>query len=263
MLRLRAAGCVFAEDEAALLVAEAQPGELEGMVARREAGEPLEQILGWAQFRALRISVEPGVFVPRYRTGILVESALPLTGPGAVVVDLCCGAGAIGAALAAEVPGIEVYAADIDPAAVRSARRNLPPERVFEGDLFEPLPDALRGRVDILVVNAPYVPTAAIQTMPPEARIHEHRVALDGGPDGLAVHRRIAAEAGRWLRPGGRLIIETSDRQAPTTAAILEENGLTARIERSEELDGTAVVGQSAVRWVAAPRDAGARRRWG
>src|SRR3954447_4575395 len=150
--RLRAAGCVFAEDEARLLI-EAAPTEpaLETVVARRVAGEPLEQLLGWAEFCGLRIVVSPGVFVPRRRTEFLVETALPLTHPGAVVVDLCCGSGAVGAALVAGVPALDLTAADIDPAAVACARRNLPGASVHQGDLFDALPADLRGRVDVLV----------------------------------------------------------------------------------------------------------------
>jgi release factor glutamine methyltransferase len=235
--RLRAAGCVFAEDEARLL-AEA-PGDLGALVARRVAGEPLEALLGWAGFRGLRIVVEPGVFVPRQRTAFLVEQALAFARPGGIAVDLCCGTGAIGAALAAAVPGLEVHAADVDPAAVACARRNLP--RAHQGDLFDALPSALRGRVDVLAVNAPYVPTSAIATMPPEARDHEPRVALDGGPDGVDVHRRVAAEAGEWLAPGGVVLIETSEAQAPATAAALA--GLHPRIARDDERDATVVIG--------------------
>src|SRR6266566_4798700 len=146
--RLRAAGCVFAEDEARLLIAAARtPAELDAMVGQRVAGLPLEQVLGWAEFCGLRITVAPGVFVPRRRTEFLVRQAVALARPGDVIVDLCCGAGAIGAALAAAVEGVEVYAADIDPAAVRCARRNLPGGRVYQGDLYEPLPAGLTGRV--------------------------------------------------------------------------------------------------------------------
>ena len=238
--RLRAAGCVFAEDEAALLIADGR--ELGQLVARRVAGEPLEQILGWAEFRGLRIAVEPGVFVPRFRTGYLVERALDFARPGAMVLDLCCGAGAIGAALAAIEPGIELYAADLDPAAVTCARRNLPADRVFEGDLFDALPASMRGRVDLVVVNAPYVPTEAIATMPPEARIHEHRLALDGGADGLDLHRRIAALAGEWMSPASHLLIETSEAQAPLSAEIFAAAGFTTEVAHSEEYDGTVVI---------------------
>jgi len=243
---LRAAGCVFAEDEAALLAAEALSAEhLAELVARRVAGEPLEQVLGWAEFRGLRVAVEPTVFVPRLRTGIVVAQAVALLRPGGVAVDLCCGVGAIGAAIAAEAPaGVEVYAADLDPVAVRCARRNLPPDRVFEGDLYDALPDSLRGRVDVLAVNAPYVPTDAIATMPPEARDHEARVALDGGADGLDVQRRVAAGAVEWLVPGGHLVIETSSSQAAYTVEAFERAGLDARVVTDDEIDGTVVVGR-------------------
>src|SRR5436305_14797941 len=114
--RLGAAGCVFAEDEARLLIAAARtPAELDAMVGQRVAGLPLEQVLGWAEFCGLRIILAPGVFVPRRRTEFLVRQAAALARPGDVVVDLCCGAGAIGAALAATVEGADVYAAAIDP----------------------------------------------------------------------------------------------------------------------------------------------------
>ncbi len=216
------------------------------MVDRRVAGLPLEQIVGWAEFCGLRIAMDPYVFVPRRRTEFLVERAAALCGPGAIVIDLCCGSGAIGAALASAVPHIRLYAADIDPTAVRCARRNVSAigGQVFEGDLFEPLPSALRGRVDVLVVNAPYVPTEAIGMMPPEARIHESRTALDGGGDGLDLQRRVAVAAPLWLAPAGHLLVETSERQAPHTVDILTRSALIPRVARSEELDATVVIGR-------------------
>jgi release factor glutamine methyltransferase len=240
---LRAAGCVFAEEEARLLIDEAgSPGELMAWAARRMGGEPLEQIVGWAAFAGLRIAVAPGVFVPRRRSELLV--AVALQAPAEIVVDLCCGTGAIGAALAAAWPDAEVYASDTDPDAVACARRNLPPERVFAGDLYAALPDDLRGRVDALVVNAPYVPTGAIATMPPEARDHEHRVALDGGLDGLEVQRRVVADARDWLSPRGRLLVETGRAQAERTSALFVAVGLGAGIETDDEIAGTVVVGR-------------------
>lgn len=243
---MRAAGCVFAEDEAALLLSAARSAEeLAEMVDRRIGGHPLEYIVGWAEFRGLRIAVEAGVFVPRKRTEFLVEQAVDVTRAGAVVVDLGCGAGAIGAAIAAAATGVELYAADIDPAAVRCARRNLlGVGRVFQGDLYHPLPAALHGRVDVLAVNAPYVPTDAIALMPPEARLYEARVALDGGADGLDIQRRVAAGAPRWLAPGGHLLIETSERQAPRTAEAVAGADLYPRIAREEEMDATVVIGR-------------------
>ncbi|MCW2843043.1 MAG: hemK [Nocardioides sp.] len=242
--RLRAAGCVFAEDEARVIREVAgSPDELERLVAAREAGTPLELVVGFAEFCGLRVAVAPGVFVPRRRTTFLVERAVALLRPGAVAVDLCCGTGAIGAALAARVDGLEVWAADVDPDAVRCARRNLPPGRVLEGDLYDALPGHLRGRVDVLAVNAPYVPTDAIALMPPEARDHEHRVALDGGTTGLDVQARVAEGAPEWLRPGGTLLVETSARQAPDTADLMTRAGLVAQIASDVEIGGTVVLG--------------------
>jgi len=243
--RLRAAGCVFAEDEARLLMTAARtPAELEVMVGQRAAGRPLEQVLGWAEFCGLRIAVAPGVFVPRRRTEFLVRQAEALARPGAVIVDLCCGTGAIGAALAAAVDRAEVHAADIDPVAVQCARRNLPGGHVYQGDLYDALPAGLRGRVAILAANVPYVPSGEIVLLPPEARAHEPRSALDGGPDGLDQLRRVAAGAAAWLAPGGHLLSETSERQTPLAEAVLTANGLTARAATSAALAATIVIGR-------------------
>lgn len=256
--RLRAAGCVFAEDEARLLISAARtPVHLDAMVDRRVAGLPLEHVLGWAEFCGLRIAVDPGVFVPRRRTEFLVGQAAALARPAVsgagqatapprvVVLDLCCGSGAVGAALVAALDRVELHAVDIDPAAVRCARRNVAQAgaRVYEGDLYEPLPARLRGRVDVLVANAPYVPTAAIGLLPPEARVHEPRVALDGGTDGLDVQRRVIAAAQQWLALGGHLLVETSERQVPATVDSFAGNGLIWRVASSDELNATVVIG--------------------
>ncbi|MEV5507710.1 putative protein N(5)-glutamine methyltransferase [Streptomyces orinoci] len=242
--QLRSAGCVFAEDEARLLASAAgSPAELSAMAARRAAGFPLEHVLGWAEFGGRRFAVDPGVFVPRRRTEFLIERAAALLTPGAVVLDLCCGSGALGAALAARGTEVELYAADIDPAAVACARRNLAPlgGRVYQGDLFAPLPAGLRGRVDVLLANVPYVPTADIAFLPAEAREHEARVALDGGADGLDVLRRVLAEAPYWLAPGGRLLSETSRRQQDAALAAVASAGLPATVATCEDLDATVI----------------------
>lgn len=248
--RLRAAGCVFAEDEAALLrEAATSTAELTALLERRVAGEPLEHVLGWVELRGERYAVGPGVFVPRQRSRVLVDAALELlTGVvGPVVLELCCGAGAIGAAIARARPDAQVWASDLDPAAVEMARRNLPSERVVEGDLFAGLPPALQGGIDLIVANAPYVPTDEIVMMPIEAREHEPRLSLDGGADGVDLHRRIASEGVIWLAPAGVVVIETSRRQVELTQRALAENGFTTSVRRDEEIDGTAVVGTS--RW--------------
>ena len=247
--RLRAAGCVFAEDEARLLISAARtPAELAGMVDRRVEGLPVEHVIGWAEFHGLRIAVEPGVFVPRHRSELLVREAAARGRPGALVVDLCCGSGALGAALAAALGGIELHAADVDPRAVRCARRNLAGTgaRVYAGDLYGPLPASLRGRVELLVANVPYVPTEEIALLPREARLYEARAALDGGTDGLDVLRRVAAEAAGWLAPGGHLLVETSAEQAPRAAEVLARAGLTPEVATLDELDATVVVGTRA-----------------
>ncbi|MGO4385408.1 putative protein N(5)-glutamine methyltransferase [Specibacter sp. RAF43] len=259
--RLSAAGCVYAEDEAAVLLDAAHsPSELEDMLQRRVAGFPLEHIVGWAEFRGLRITVAPGVFVPRRRTEFLVDQALVVLrrpagrGPG-VVLDVCCGSGAVGAALAAAEAPLEVHAADIDPVAAACAVRNLAAAggRAYCGDLFDPLPRELRGRLTMIVANAPYVPTAAIAFMPPEARLHESTAALDGGADGMDLQRRIAQAAPYWLAPGGHLLLETSARQAPAGRRLLARHGFRAEVAHSEALDATVVAGELGGRRAAAP----------
>ncbi|MFF8502713.1 putative protein N(5)-glutamine methyltransferase [Streptomyces anulatus] len=245
VLALRRAGCVFAEDEARLLhEAAASADELSLLVERRAAGLPLEHVLGWADFHGRRFAVDAGVFVPRRRTEFLVAQAAALAPRRAVVVDLCCGSGALGVSLATASDAAELHACDVEPAAVRCARRNVGDlGHVYEGDLFAPLPAALRGRVDVLLANVPYVPTGDVELLPAEARVHEPRVALDGGGDGLDVMRRVAAEAPRWLAPGGSLLVEASERQRDTAVEVLRAAGLSPRVLVSEELYATVLVG--------------------
>lgn len=238
--RLRAAGCVFAEDEAALLEEQASGAELEALVQRRVSGEPLEVVLGWAAFAGRRLVVAQGVFVPRPRTEFLASIARGLLRPGGTALDLCCGAGAIGSVLL-EVDGIRLFASDIDPVATQCARANLPGATVVTGDLFEPVPHELR--FDLITANAPYVPTDEVALMPREARLFELPAALDGGEDGLALHRRIAAEAADRLRPGGSLVIEVSERQVPAALTVMADAGLAARTVSEDELDAHVVIG--------------------
>lgn len=249
--RLRAAGCVWAEDEASLLASAARsPAELDAMVARRTGGEPIEQVIGWAEFCGLRVLVDPGVFVPRRRSEYLVAVAVGLARTrgrqAPVVVDLCCGTGALGLAVAALLgPGAELHAADLDPVAVACARRNVEPVggHVYAGDLFAALPSGLAGRIDVLICNAPYVPTTEIAFMPAEARDHEALIALDGGTDGLAVLRRVAAAARAWLAPGGVVLVETSEGQAAAMADAMTAAGLAPQVHADDESGATVVTG--------------------
>jgi release factor glutamine methyltransferase len=256
--RLRAAGCVFAEEEAALIVEQAAavrggPAEVDRLATAREGGLPLEQVLGWAELAGVRVTVEPGVFVPRRRTELMVAEAIARATAAAedhrpvVLLDLCCGSGAVAAAVAhglrTAAVDLEVTAADIDPVAVRCARRNLPDARVLLSDLFAEVPADLRGRVDVLTANVPYVPTAALPLMPREAREHEPPRTLDGGADGLAVLRRVARAAPAWLAPGGTLLVETSERQQPAALAALADAGLAGDVRTDDDLGAVVVLG--------------------
>lgn len=264
--RLRAAGCVFAEEEAEVLAATAtSAAELGAMVARRAAGEPLEHVAGWASFAGLRVGVDRGVFVPRRRSEFLVAVAARLAragrpAPGAgtpggtadlagspVIVDLCCGTGALGLAVARELGGHELHAADLDPAAVACARRNIGPAggQAYQGNLFGALPVTLRGRVTVLICNAPYVPSGEVAFLPTEARDHEPRLALDGGADGLGILRQVAVAAPQWLAPGGVLLVEASSRQAPAMVAAMSAAGLRARAHSDDEHSATVVTGRA------------------
>lgn len=246
--RLRAAGCVFAEEEAHLLIQGADtPQALAAMVEQRVAGLPLEHVLGWVDFCGLRLAVDRGVFVPRRRTELLVRRAAARCASGATIVDLGCGCGAVGRAIAALVWPVTVYAVDIEPAAVECARRNLRSigGQVYVGDLYEPLPAGLRGTVDVLVANVPYVPTGALGLMPAEARVHEPLSALDGGPDGLDVLRRVATQARSWLAPGGHLLVEIGHDQSAAALAAVNGAGLAATVEHDADHGGTVVVGRA------------------
>lgn len=245
---------MFAEDEARLLIAEADTADqLDCMVRRRARGLPLEQVLGWAQFCGLRIAVDPAVFVPRRRTELLAREAARLAAQVSrraplAVVDLCCGTGALGAAVAASVQRpLDLHAVDIEPAAVECARRNLKPfgGQVYQGDLYNALPGALRGKINVLIANVPYVPTGDIALLPAEARDHEPLVALDGGGDGLDVMRAVAGQAPRWLAAGGHLLVEASERQLPAAIQVIVDSGLLPRVVLDDEMEAAAIVATS------------------
>lgn len=243
--RLKAAGCVFAEDEARLMIEEADDTRaLAAMIERRGAGEPLQQILGWAMFANQRVAIAPGVFVPRRRTEFLFLQAAKNAERGDVVLDLCCGAAPISMALAAVKRNIELHCSDIDPVAIECAEKNLEgiEAHTYVGDMFEPLPVVLRGRINVLVANVPYVPTSAIETMPAEARKYEKREALDGGVDGLDFQRIVAQEASGWIKRDGCVMFETSEQQAEKSLEIFRENELKPELLKDEELDAHVVI---------------------
>ena len=211
-------------------------------VRRRAGREPLQRILGWEDFRGVRVRLTNAVLVPRPETEMLVEWALALLPePGdrrLLAIDVGTGSGCIACALACERPDLDVIAVDVSPAAAAVARDNARAlgvaerVRVVAADLLE----CMHGlRADLIVSNPPYLPTATVPELEPEVRAHEPRLALDGGPDGLALIRRIAATAGGCLKPSGALALETAgDAQAEAAAALLRGARLQAVAVRAD-----------------------------
>lgn len=245
--RLRVAGSVWAEDEADLILAEAiDDSAAERMIARRSAGEPLELVLGWADFLGIRIAVAAGVFIPRRRTEFLAGRAAELAPDVGVAADLFCGTGAIGAVVLQAHPRLELFAVDLDRRATAIARRNLPTATVATGDLTGPLPGRIRGRIALITANVPYVPTDEIRLLASEAREWEPTSTLDGGADGLALLRRAGVAAAEWLAPGGWIISEVSDRQSDAAVDAFHNAGLVAHEESDDDLGATIVLGRRA-----------------
>jgi len=222
--RLAAAGCVAAEEEAALFLAAApDDGTLETWIRRREQGEPLSWIIGTSRFCGRAIRVAPGVYVPRIQTEELARRAAALLPAGGRAVDFCTGAGAVAVHLIAEVPTARVVGVDINMVAAACARHNGVPAVV--GDLEGPVRP---NRVfDVVTGVTPYVPTGDLRLLPADVQRHEPRLALDGGVDGLDLLRRVVGAAGRLLRPGGWVLVEVGGDQdealAPTLATACFE----------------------------------------
>jgi release factor glutamine methyltransferase len=223
-----------AEAEALLEAADDGVGSIGELLARRVAGEPLEWITGWVRFCGIRVLVDVGVFVPRPQTEALAKRAVELLPADGVAVDLCTGSGAIASVLGWERPRATMYATDVDPAAIACARRN--GVEALLGDLDEPLPHALRERVDVVTAVVPYVPTEELHLLPRDVLAHEPARALDGGPGGTAVLERAARATARWLRPGGTVLLELGGDQADQLSATMADAGLTAiRVHRDDE----------------------------
>lgn len=214
--RLRAAGCIAAEEEASeLMAAAADAAALEVGLARRERGEPLAWITGTTTFCGRALHVEPGTYVPRAQTEELARRAASLLPLGGRALDLCTGVGAVAAHLRSTHPTATVVGVDRDPRAAACARRNGVP--ALAGDLAAAV--RAEASVDVVTAVAPYVPTGSLHLLPADVQRHEPGVALDGGPDGLAVVRRVIAAARRLLRPGAWLLVEVGGDQDRALAA--------------------------------------------
>jgi release factor glutamine methyltransferase len=228
--KLRSAGCVRAEEEAAVLRAAFAPEDLEAALARRCGGEPLEHVVGWADFAGVRVRVRSPVFVPRPGAEPLVDLTLLelRERDSAVVVDVGCGSGALGLAVrAAARSDITLLATDVDPAAVASAGDNGLP--VHRGHWLDALPARWLGRVDVAVAHLPYVPTGALGEVARDYRDAEALVALDGGLDGLDPLRQVLPQLDRWLAPSGVLLTLASHRQSAGVQAVVAAAGRTGK----------------------------------
>lgn len=225
--RLAVAGFVAAQEEAVELcdASRGDPDVLETLVARRITGEPLAWITGGVDFCGLRVCVHPGVYVPRPHTELLARRAAERLRAGGLALDLCTGSGAIARVLADAHPSARIIGTDADERAVACAQVNR--VEALHGDLFAPVPTALAGRVDVVAAVVPYVPSADLPLLQRDTLTFESALPYDGGPDGLGVLRRVVAEAPRWLRPGGTLLVELGGDQAGTLQPDLARAGLT------------------------------------
>jgi release factor glutamine methyltransferase len=206
-------------------------------VERRRSNEPLQYIEGTAAFGPIEVSVDPRVLIPRPETEQLFEIACEAVDAPRVIVDLCTGSGNLAIALKATFPEATVYAVDLSEDAVDVARANVRRAgldvTVFHGDLFEPLPVNLSGRVDLVVANPPYVAEHELNDLPADVRDHEPVAALIAGPVGDEVLARIATAASEWLAPGGIIACEMSEFHGPVVAEHFSSLGGEIRIDLS------------------------------
>jgi release factor glutamine methyltransferase len=211
------------------------------LVERRRAGEPLQYLTGTAWFRTISVQVEPGVFIPRPETEVMVGWALEqlaALGPEPVVVELCAGSGAISAAIAAERPGCRQYAVELSEAAHQAAVRNLAGTGVDIrlGDMADAFTE-LDGAVDLVIANPPYIPLQMWEHVAAEVRTHEPELALFSGPDGLDAMRVVAEVAGRLLRPGGRVCAEHAEVQSASAVEAFVDAGCFVRVADHRDLN--------------------------
>ena len=236
--RLREAGFVAADEEAEALAAcsRGDPDLLATLVDRRLTGEPLAWIIGHTSFCGREVRIDPGVYVPRRQSEPLARRAARRLPEGGTAIDVCTGSGAVSVVLAASCPTARVVATDRDPRAIDCAVAN--GVEAYRGDLFSPVPPALRGAVDVVVGVVPYVPTASLRMLQRDTLRFESDRSYDGGPDGVRLLRRVVAESPRFLRPGGALLLELGGDQADLLADDLALAGFSdAQLLVDEEGD--------------------------
>jgi release factor glutamine methyltransferase len=228
-LLIKATGLTRTELLLGATVSDAEAAEFADLVERRRGGEPLQYIEGRIPFGPIEVSVDRRVLIPRPETEQLFEVAAGAVTEPRVIVDLCTGSGNLAIALKHEFPDAVVYATDCSEDAVAVARANAAAAgldvTVLHGDLFEPLPPHLRGRVDLLVANPPYVSEAELAGLPAEVRAHEPHTALIAGPTGDEVVARIAGEVAEWLCPDGVVVCEISEFRGAAAAELFAALG--------------------------------------
>jgi len=222
---LTEAGCIAPGEEADELIqaAAGDPDVLDDLVSRRTTGEPTAWLTGAVTFCGMELLVAPGVYVPRWHTEPLARRAAALLPPAGVAADLCTGAGAVAAVMAAAVPTARVLATELDGNAARCAHRN--GVEVLKGFLDDPLPRELERRVDVMTAVVPYVPTDSLRLLARDVQAFEPRLALDGGVDGTDYLTEVGRRSAGWLRPGGWLLLELGGDQAEPTGNLLRELG--------------------------------------
>ncbi len=237
-------------------------GRLAELVDRRVERIPLQHLTGETGFRTLTLGCRSGVFIPRPETerlaGHAIDRLRALDG-ASVVAEPCTGSGAVALAIAAEVPQVEVIATDLSAAAVALAQDNLRRVRavpglaqgarcrLLRGDLLEPLPGRVRGGLDLVVSNPPYLTPGEVAACSPEVREHDPAEALVAGPDGNEVVSRLLKEAREWLRPGGAVLLEIPEERADQLVAMAREVGF-AEVAVHRDLAGRERVLEGALR---------------
>ena len=259
--RLRAAGVAEAGDEAERIATAAgdDPAQVDAIVRRRLAGEPLGLILGHSEFMGLRLHVAPGVLVPREETELLgsaaVEALRASGHPEPRAIDMCCGAGNLAVALGHHVPAARIWASDLTDACVETARRNVAEHgllarvTVLQGDLFAPLAGlGLEGTIDLVACNPPYISSGRLEGDRAELLEHEPREAFDAGPYGLAIHQRVIRDALPFLKEGGALMFEFGEGQAQQLQILFRRARQYGDVRLLSDANGTdrVIIGRKA-----------------
>ena len=232
--------------------------DLKKIAELRKQGVPMEYIVGKAIFMGLTLHCTPDTLIPRDDTVLLVEAALGLIekkqkdGSGLILIEVGTGCGNIAVAIAMNAPGVKILASDIDPAAIKVARKNVAKYDLEErislscGDLLDPFNrEAIEGQIDLIVCNPPYIPTGSLQKLDPGIINHEPILALDAGTYGIDIFRRMIKDTVPFLKEGGALLFEIGARQEKMVTRLLHKNGNYGDIEHFDDGNDVRVIAAS------------------